>query len=134
MHSHISNKIDLLVQKPLKIAKEWLDQHPSKEIVFFLSYYLCKFSEWDPPFGASMRREKDSLYKGKRFYQKRESEVKKICKHTLFLFLHKRWKILTRFFWKKQWWKNMKLHLKIRKNKIKQLTLAYLKETFSWKK
>ena len=82
MHSHISNKIDLLVQKPLKIAKEWLDQHPSKEIVFFLSYYLCKFSKWDPPFGASMRREKDSLYKGKCFYQKRESEVKKIFANT----------------------------------------------------
>ena len=34
-----------------------------------------------------MKREKDSLYKGKRFYQKRESEVKKILQtHTLPLF------------------------------------------------
>jgi hypothetical protein len=29
-----------------------------------------------------MRREKDSLYKGKCFYQKRESEVKKIFANT----------------------------------------------------
>ncbi len=87
MHSHLSNKIDLLVQKPLKIGKEWFDQHPSKEIVIFLSYYLCKFSEWDLPFGASMRRERDSLYKGKLFVKKRESEVKKFLQtYTLPLF------------------------------------------------
>jgi len=32
---------------------------------------------------------------------------------------------------KKARWKNMKLHLRIRKNKIKQFTLVYLKEMLS---